>query len=167
MSGFMSSSTAMTICKAVSAIGFHLDTLRQHAFTSEIDADGKRLGWVALGELLDTDGFELVSVDGRYSGFSFRLDTRKASGAVIRLHIAEAVREEIASGKKVGGKRKKELKEAITAKLTAKAEFAPSLIYSIWCPRRPAIRTSKRIFRLMRAAGRFRAAASQSGKRHG
>ncbi len=65
-------------------------------------------------------------------GFSFRQDTRKASGAVIRLQLAEAVREEIASGKKVGGKRKKELKEAITAKLTARAEFVPSVIDCLW-----------------------------------
>ena len=132
MSGFMSSSTALMICKADSHASLDLDALRQHAFTPDIDADGKRLGWVSLGDLLDTDGFELASVDGRYSGFSFRLDTRKASGAVIRLHLAEAVREELAAGKKVGGKRKKELKEAITAKVTAKAEFVPSLIDCLW-----------------------------------
>lgn len=132
MSGFMSSSTAMTICKADAPKAFDLAALRAHAFTPDIDADGKRLGWVALADLLDTDGFELASVDGRYSGFSFRLDTRKASGAVIRLHLAEAVREELAAGKKVGGKRKKELREAITAKVTAKAEFVPSLIDCLW-----------------------------------
>lgn len=132
MSGFMSSSTAMTICKADAPRAFDLDALRAHAFTPDIDADGKRLGWVALGDLLDTDGFELAAVDGRYSGFSFRLDARKASGAVIRLHLAKAVREELAAGKKVGGKRKKELKEAITARLTAKAEFVPSLIDCLW-----------------------------------
>ena len=132
MSGFMSSSTALTICKADSAAGLALDALRQHAFTPDIDADGRHLGWVALGDPLDTDGFELAAVDSRYSGFSFRLDTRKASGAVIRLQLAEAVREERFSGKKVGSKRKKELKEAITAKLTAKAEFVPSVIDCIW-----------------------------------
>ena len=132
MSGFMSSTTAMTICKVNSTVNFTLDALRTHAFTPDIDADGRRLGWVALGDPLDTDGFELASVDGRYSGFSFRLDTRKASGAVIRLQLAEAVREERASGKKVGGKRKKELKETITAKLTAKAEFVPSVIDCLW-----------------------------------
>lgn len=132
MSGFMSSSTALTSCKADSAALLGLDALRQHAFTSEIDADGRRFGWVGLGDPLDTDGFELASVDARFMGFSFRLDTRKASGAVIRLQLAEAVREEIASGKKVGGKRKKELKEAITAKLTARAEFVPSIIDCIW-----------------------------------
>lgn len=132
MSGFMSSSTALMICKADSAASLDLDGLRQHAFTPEIDADGRRFGWVGLGDPLDTDGFELASVDARFMGFSFRLDTRKASGAVIRIQLAEAVREEIASGKKVGGKRKKELKEAITAKLTARAEFVPSLIDCLW-----------------------------------
>ncbi len=132
MSGFMSSSTALMICKADSPTSLDLDALRQHAFTAEIDADGRRLGWVDLGDPLDTDGFELASVDARFMGFSFRLDTRKASRAVIRLQLAEAVREEIASGKKVGGKRKKELKEAITAKLTARAEFVPSIIDCIW-----------------------------------
>ena len=132
MSGFMSSSTALMICKTDSAASLGLDALRQHAFTPDIDADGRRFGWVGLGDPLDTDGFELASVDARFMGFSFRLDTRKASGAVIRLHLAEAVREEIASGKKVGGKRKKELKEAITAKLTAKAEFVPSIIDCVW-----------------------------------
>lgn len=132
MSGFMSSSTALMVCKTDSPASLDLDALRQHAFTPEIDADGRRFGWVGLGDPLDTDGFELAAVDGRYSGFSFRLDTRKASGAVIRIQLAEAVREERAAGKKVGGKRKKELKEAITAKVTAKAEFVPSLIDCLW-----------------------------------
>lgn len=63
MSGFMSSSTALTICKADSAASLDLDALRQHAFTPEIDADGRRFGWVGLGDPLDTDGFELASVD--------------------------------------------------------------------------------------------------------
>lgn len=42
------------------------------------------------------------------------------------------MKEELDAGKKVGGKRKKELKEAITAKVTAKAEFVPSLIDCLW-----------------------------------
>lgn len=132
MSGFMSSSTALMVCKTDSPASLGLDALRQHAFTPEIDADGRRFGWVGLGDPLDTDAFELAAVDGRYSGFSFRLDARKASGAVIRLQLAEAVRAERVSGKKVGSKRKKELKEAITAKLTARAEFVPSLIDCLW-----------------------------------
>lgn len=132
MPGFVSSTTAMTICKANATANFTLDALRTHAFTPDVDADGGRLGWVSLGDPLDTDGFALASVDGRYSGFAFRLDTRKASGAAIRLQLAEAVREESSSGKKVGSKRKKELKESITARLTARAEFVPSLIDCLW-----------------------------------
>lgn len=132
MSGFLSSSTALTICKAKSTVSLDLDGLRKHAFNPDINADGKLFGWVGLGDPLDTDGFELALVDARFMVFSFRLDTRKASGAVIRLQLAEAVREELAFGKKVGGKRKKELKEAITAKLTAKAEFVPSVIDCLW-----------------------------------
>ncbi len=132
MSGFLSSSTALRICKTDSAASLDLDALRQHAFIPDIDADGRRFGWVGLGDPLDTDGFELASVDARFMGFSFRLDTRKASGTVIRLQLAEAVREEIASGKKMDGKRKKELKEAITAKLIARVEFVPSLIDCLW-----------------------------------
>lgn len=78
MSGFLSSTTAMTICKVNSTVNFTLNALRAHAFTPDIDADGRRLGWVSLGDPLDTDGFALASVDGRYCGFAFRLDTRKA-----------------------------------------------------------------------------------------
>ena len=55
MSGFMSSSTSLMVCKADSAASLGLDALRQHAFTPEIDADGRRFGWVGLGDPLDTD----------------------------------------------------------------------------------------------------------------
>ena len=71
MSGFMSSSTALMVCKADSPTSLALDALRQHAFTPEIDADGRRFGWVGLGDPLDADGFELASVDARFMGFSF------------------------------------------------------------------------------------------------
>ncbi len=132
MPGFMTSSTAMTICKADTSGAFGLDALRTHAFTPDIDADGRRFGWVGLGDILDTENFLLASASAQYSGFSFRLDARKPSGAVIRLQLAEKVKEELDAGRKVGGKRKKELKEAITAKVTAKAEFVPSLIDCLW-----------------------------------
>lgn len=132
MSGFMSTSTTMTVCKAENPKPFDLEALRRHAFTPEIDADGRRLGWVGLGDFLDTDTFVLADATSEYTGFSFRLDARKASGAVIRLQLAEKVKEEQAAGQKVGGKRKKELKEAVTAAVTAKADFVPSVIDCIW-----------------------------------
>ena len=69
MSGFMSSTTAITICKVNSTVNFTLDALRAQAFTPNIDADGRRLGWVALGDPLDTDGFELVAIPAFPSGW--------------------------------------------------------------------------------------------------
>ena len=49
MSGFMSSSTALMVCKADSPASLDLNALRQHAFTPEIDAF--RLGgpWRSTG----------------------------------------------------------------------------------------------------------------------
>jgi len=44
MPGFMSSSTAITICKVDSPNPFEVEALRSHAFTPDIDADGKRFG---------------------------------------------------------------------------------------------------------------------------
>lgn len=61
MPGFVSSTTAMTICKVNATVNFTLDALRTHAFTPDVDADGGRLGWVSLGDPLDTDGFALAS----------------------------------------------------------------------------------------------------------
>lgn len=45
MPGFMSSTTAMTICKVNSTVNFTLDALRSHTFTPDVDADGGRLDW--------------------------------------------------------------------------------------------------------------------------
>ena len=61
-----------------------------------------------------------------------RLDTRKPSSAAIKTKQAEKIKEEEAAGKKVSASRKKELREAITAKLTAKAEFLPTLTDFLW-----------------------------------
>ena len=51
MSGFMSSSTALMVCKTDSPASLGLDALRQHAFTPEIDADGRRFGSVGYRRL--------------------------------------------------------------------------------------------------------------------
>lgn len=109
-----------------------LQGLRKGAFTEAIDPDGKRFGWTGLGELLDTENFYLALVDGRFCGFSYRLDERRPSVAVIRLQLAEQIRKEESEGKKVGAKRKRELREAITENLLAECDFAPQLIDCIW-----------------------------------
>ena len=54
MPGFMSNNTSFTLCRA-DAAKFSADALRKHVFTPEVNADGKRLGWVGLGDPLDED----------------------------------------------------------------------------------------------------------------
>lgn len=118
MSGFMSSTTAMKIFE-VQAKEPDVDKLRKHSFTPTPGPDGKRIGWVGLGDPLDLD-FSFGIDFGRFLAFSLRIDERKPSGAAIKIRLAEAIREEAAAhGGKVSGKRKKELKEAITATVTS------------------------------------------------
>ncbi len=67
-----------------------------------------------------------------FPAFSLRVDTRKASAAAVKLQLAEALPEKEASGQKVKGKDKKDLKEVITAKLTSQAPWLPALTDCIW-----------------------------------
>lgn len=131
MSGFMSSTTAMKIFEA-QAKEPDSDKLRKHVFTPTPGPDGKRVGWVGLGDPLDLD-FSFGIDFGRFLAFSLRIDERKPSSAAIKIRLAEAIKEETAAnGGKVSGKRKKELKEVITATVTSKADFIPSLADCIW-----------------------------------
>lgn len=131
MSGFMSSTTTMKIFEA-QAKEPDSDKLRKYAFTPTPGPDGKRIGWVGLGDPLDLD-FSFGIDFGRFLAFSLRIDERKPSSAAIKLRLAEALKEEAAANDgKVSGKRKKELKEAITATVTSKADFIPSLTDCIW-----------------------------------
>ena len=54
MSGFMSSTTAMKVFE-VQAKEPDSDKLRKYAFTTTHGPDGKRVGWVGLGDPLDQD----------------------------------------------------------------------------------------------------------------
>ncbi|GKG93822.1 hypothetical protein CE91St38_18300 [Desulfovibrionaceae bacterium] len=131
MSGFMSSTTAMKVFE-VQAKEPDSDKLRKYAFTTTHGPDGKRVGWVGLGDPLDLD-FSFGIDFGRFLAFSLRIDERKPSSAAIKIRLAEAIKEEAAAGDgKISGKRKKELKEAITATVTSKADFIPSLTDCIW-----------------------------------
>lgn len=132
MSGFMSSTTALKIFEAP-AKNPDADRLREHGFSPTPGPDGKRVGWVGLGDPLDL-AFDFGIDHGRFLAFSLRIDERKPSGATIKIRLAEAVRDEAAAngGKKVPAKRKKELKERITDEVTAKADYVPSLTDCIW-----------------------------------
>lgn len=131
MSGFMSSTTALKIFEAP-AKNPDADRLREHGFSPTPGPDGKRVGWVGLGNPLDL-AFDFGIDHGRFLAFSLRIDERKPSGAAIKIRLAEAVRDEAAAnGGKVSAKRKKELKERITDEVTARADYLPSLVDCIW-----------------------------------
>lgn len=132
MAGFLGTNVSMLICQADEPRAISLEALREGAFSGAIDAEGKRFGWTGLGDMLDTDNFFLANCDSRFMAFSYRLDARKAPGSVVRLQLAEAIRAEEQAGKKVGAKRRKELKEEITERLLARSEFAPMLVDCIW-----------------------------------
>ena len=126
----MNSTTSFVICEA-DGNKFDAGALRRFAFSPSIGTDNMRQGWVGLGDPLD-DAFSVGLDGGSIAGFSLRVDTRKPSSAAIKIKLAEKIKEEEASGKKVLASRKKELREAITAKLTAKAEFLPTLTDFLW-----------------------------------
>lgn len=130
MSGFMSASASMTIFDGVGS-KFNPDALKKHVFTTAIDADGKRVGWVGLGDALDLD-FDFGIDQGNLVGFSLRVDSRSASSAAVAIQLAETIKEKEAAGETIKGQAKKDLKESITAKLTSQAPFIPSLVDCLW-----------------------------------
>lgn len=128
----MSTNLSMTIFSYEKPTQLDVEALRKGAFTDAISPEGLKYGWTGLGEPLDRDNFFLAQCDNRFAGFSWRQDSRKISGAVVRLQLAEKIRQEELSGSKPGAKRKKELKEAIEANLLAQAEFVPSITDCLW-----------------------------------
>ncbi|MBQ9536899.1 MAG: recombination-associated protein RdgC [Desulfovibrionaceae bacterium] len=132
MAGLMGSNVNLSIFLADPA-KFAVDKLREHAFVPELDADVVRFGWVGLGDMLDYTAFELATPLGGFAAFSFRYDARKPSAAVLKLKLAEAiVAEEAKKGGHLSKARKKELREEITAALTKKADFVPTLTDCLW-----------------------------------
>lgn len=126
MSGFMSSSTALKVF-ILDAGPFSPENIRKNAFSETPPLDCK-LGWVGLGNALDTD-FSFGIDQGRYMAFSLRVDARKVSSALVKIRLAEEVQKVVQeSGKRIGKKRRKELKEAVIAALTAKAEYIPEVV---------------------------------------
>ncbi len=130
MAGFMGSTAAMKIF-TVEAEKPDPNALRDHVFEAVPDPDGRMIGWVGLGNPLDTD-FVFGIDQGQYLTWSLRIDERKPSAAAIRIRLAEAVKEENLKQGHCSGARKKELKEAITSKILAKTDYTPSLVDCIW-----------------------------------
>ena len=114
------------------------DKLRQFSF-KDIDEipEERSFGWVSFDDMLDTT-FAITPIEkAEYLAFSLRLDTRRVPPAVIKKHLAIAIKKEEESirelGKKfVGRDRKKELKEQVMLKLRMRFLPIPAEFQVVW-----------------------------------
>lgn len=131
MSGFFTATTAMrlyTVSGTVQDYAQALDNAAFRAQPTEVAPKEKIVGFVGLGDPLDTD-FLFPLKHEQYVALSLRIDERKPSMAAVRMRYAEALKkEEEKNAGKVSRERKKELKEEILLQVTAKADFVPTLI---------------------------------------
>ena len=131
MAGFLGTTTSFSIFEAPVPSKLDFEAVRAWAFSDAVTPEGTRLGWVGLGNAVDTD-FSFGIDHGRFAALSLRVDSRKASGAALKLQLAEAVQEDLAQSGHISNERKKELREAILAKLISKAEWTPALTDCLW-----------------------------------
>ena len=131
MAGFLGTTTSFSIFEAPVPSKLDFEAVRAWAFSDAVTPEGTRLGWVGLGNAVDTD-FSFGIDHGRFAAMSLRVDSRKASGAALKLQLAEAVQEDLAQSGHISNEREKELREAILAKLISKAEWTPALTDCLW-----------------------------------
>ena len=119
--------------------------LKQFAFRDIDDIPEERSwGWVNFDDMLDAEWTTSVPEKGHYIAFSLRLDTRRISPAVLRKHIALALRQEESRNKEDGKSfvsrtRKKELKESVRAELLRRSLPIPAEFNIIWDTRQNII----------------------------
>lgn len=114
------------------------DRLRKHSFT-DIDEipEERSFGWTAFEDFLDTSFVTHPLEKGVYLTFCLRLDTRRVPPAVIKKHLAIALKKEEAINQEQGKKfisrdRKKELREQVMLKLRMRFLPIPAEFQVIW-----------------------------------
>ncbi len=140
---FLNSSTSFTRFRITDPVPPSLwpeipDRLRRYSFKDidEIPED-QSFGWTTFEDLLDTLWHANPAEKGPYIAFSLRLDTRRVPPAVIKKHVAVALRQEEARNREAGKKfvsreRKKEIKEQIMLKLKMRFLPIPAEFQVVW-----------------------------------
>jgi hypothetical protein len=112
--------------------------LRQHSFR-DIDnlPEERAWGWVNFDDLLDSEWRVSPPEKGGYLAFSLRLDTRRVAPAVLRKHLAVALREEEGRMRETGRKyvareRKKEIREQVLLRLMQRSLPVPAEFATVW-----------------------------------
>ena len=115
-----------------------VERLQRNCFT-DIDElpEERSFGWTAFEDMLDiTFGASPVE-KGQYLAFCLRLDTRRVPPAIIKKHLALALRKEEAQNREMGKKfvsrdRKKELKEQVMLRLKMRFLPVPAEFQVVW-----------------------------------
>ena len=140
---FLKTSTSFTRFRITDPVPADLwpavpDKLRQYAF-KDIDElpEERSFGWVAFEDMLDTLWHAQPAEKGAYLAFSLRLDTRRVPPAVIKKHVALALRKEEALNREQGKKfvsreRKKEIKELVVSRLMQRFLPIPAEFQVVW-----------------------------------
>ncbi len=115
-----------------------LDRLRRNSFT-DIDElpEERSFGWTTFEDMLDTTWNMIPAEKGEYLAFSLRLDTRRVPPAVIKKHLALALKQEEVHNREQGRKfisreRKKELKEQVMLRLRMRFLPIPAEFQVVW-----------------------------------
>jgi len=141
--GFLNASSSFTRFRITDDIPKELwgqipEKLKQFGFKEiEDTADERGWGWVCFDDMLDPWWRAAPPEKGSYITFSLRLDTRRLSAAVIKKHLALALRDEEARNKDQGKKfisraRKTELKAQVKLKLMARTLPVPAEFNVVW-----------------------------------
>ncbi len=140
---FLKSSSSFSRLKITDSVPAELwpaipDKLRQYAF-KDIDElpEERSWGWVAFEDFIDTAWNENPPSKGEYITFSLRLDTRRVPPAVIKKHLALALKAEEAKMREMGKsyvarERKKELKEQVILRLRQRFLPIPAEFQVVW-----------------------------------
>ena len=115
-----------------------IEKLRQNSFR-DIDElpEESYHGWTSFEDMLDTLWNTNPVEKGTYLAFSLRLDTRRVPPAVIKKHLALALKQEEANNREQGKKfvsreRKKELKEQVMLRLRMRFLPIPAEFQVVW-----------------------------------
>lgn len=141
--GFIAASTSFTRFRIVEDIPQTLwaeltERLKKFGFRDiDHNADERSWGWVNMDDMFDINWEVSPPEKGEYIAFTLRLDTRRVSAAVMKKHLALALRDEERKIKEEGKKyisrdRKKEIKEQVRLKLMARSLPVPSVFDAVW-----------------------------------
>lgn len=115
-----------------------IERLRRNSFT-DIDElpEERSFGWTAFEDMLDVSFAAEPVEKGPYIAFSLRLDTRRVPPAVIKKHLALAMKREEEQNRELGRKfvsrdRKKELREQVLLRLRSRFLPIPAEFQVIW-----------------------------------